>query len=331
MRADPAAARGEHGREIARSPYVARINRVIDYIDAHLAEPLDLERLAAVAHFSAWHFHRLFHALTGETLAERVRRRRLESAAVRLLAAPPATALRVALDVGFGSAEVFTRAFKAQFGVTPSAWRNGAFRAWAQRRRIELTRIHRDARAAQQALDDAFRAEEAQWRDRAAGSTLPMLNVTLRSLPAVRVAYMRRIGAYGDPAITRMWQRFGAWCAQGGLLGRRELFGVGHDSPDVTAPERCRYDACIAVDAQFKPHGEVGAQQLAGGLHACTGFHGTASQIYQAWLRLFGEWLPASGYQPDDRPAIEAYGVDPQIDERTGAFCCELCLPVRAL
>jgi len=91
--------------------YIARINRVIDHIDAHLAEPLDLPTLAAVAHFSPWHFHRVFQAVTGETLADRVRRRRLEVAAAKLLASPPATALAIALDVGFGSAEVFTRGF----------------------------------------------------------------------------------------------------------------------------------------------------------------------------------------------------------------------------
>ena len=104
--------------------YVARINRVFDYIDEHLADPLDLAKLAAVAFVSPWHFHRVFQALTGETLADRVRRRRVEVAATRLLAQPPAPALTIALDVGFGSPEVFTRAFRAHFGVTPTAWRD---------------------------------------------------------------------------------------------------------------------------------------------------------------------------------------------------------------
>ena len=76
-----------------RSWYIASINRVVDYIDAHLAESLDLETLADVAHFSPWHFHRLFQAFTGETLADRVRRRRLETAAARLLESPPQSAL----------------------------------------------------------------------------------------------------------------------------------------------------------------------------------------------------------------------------------------------
>jgi AraC family transcriptional regulator len=70
------------------SPYTARINRVMDHIDAHLGETLDLRALAVVAGFSPFHFHRLFQGLTGETLADRVRRRRLEVAAGRLLTQP---------------------------------------------------------------------------------------------------------------------------------------------------------------------------------------------------------------------------------------------------
>ncbi len=101
--------------------YTARVNRVMDHIEAHLDETLDLYALAGIAQLSPFHFHRLFQALTGETLADRVRRRRLEVAAGRLLMRPDSTALRIALDVGFNSAEAFTRAFRAHFGVTPTS------------------------------------------------------------------------------------------------------------------------------------------------------------------------------------------------------------------
>lgn len=63
--------------------WIARIHRVHDRIDAHLAEPLDLAALAAVAHASPWHFHRVLQGMTGEILAECVRRRRLEAGARR--------------------------------------------------------------------------------------------------------------------------------------------------------------------------------------------------------------------------------------------------------
>src|SRR6478609_8729686 len=146
-----------------RHAYIARINRVTDHIDSHLAEPLDLARLADVANFSAWHFHRVFQAMTGETLADRVRRRRLEVTAARLLFVPPEPVLAIALDVGFGSAAVFTRSFSAHFGVTPTAWRRGAFRAWAESRRIQLGKIHHADRNRHQAVAEAFLHDEGSW------------------------------------------------------------------------------------------------------------------------------------------------------------------------
>jgi AraC family transcriptional regulator len=102
--------------------YIARINRVVDHVSAHLDSTLDLQTLADVAHFSPWHFHRVFQAAMGETLADCVRRLRLESAAQRLIFTQQ-TALQIALDTGFASAEVFSRAFRAHFGTTPTAWR----------------------------------------------------------------------------------------------------------------------------------------------------------------------------------------------------------------
>src|SRR3981081_1258272 len=68
-----------------RREYAARMNRVVDYIQKHLAEPLDLEQLAAVACFSSFHFHRLFRAWMGETLQSFVHRLRLERAAQSLV------------------------------------------------------------------------------------------------------------------------------------------------------------------------------------------------------------------------------------------------------
>ena len=65
--------------------YTQRFNKVLDFIDRHLAEPVDLAALADVAHFSPFHFHRLFRAWMGETLGDYLRRRRLEVAALYLM------------------------------------------------------------------------------------------------------------------------------------------------------------------------------------------------------------------------------------------------------
>ena len=75
------------------------MHRVFEAIDQRIDQPLDLASLASVAHFSPYHFHRLFRALVGETVTEYVRRLRLESAAVALKNTDK-TVLQIALDAG---------------------------------------------------------------------------------------------------------------------------------------------------------------------------------------------------------------------------------------
>jgi len=84
------------------------------------------------------------------------------------------------------------------------------------------------------------------------------------------------------------------------------------------------------VDDDFRPQGEIGVQTLRGGRFACARFSGTSADIHGAWMQLC-DWLPDSGYQADDAPPVEVYGKDFAMDEKTGAFNCELCMPIRVL
>ena len=96
------------------------MNRVVDHIQRHLADPLDLGQLAAVACFSPFHFHRLFRAWTGETLQAFVHRLRLERAAQLLVFDQFQSISNIALECGFSSSNAFARAFKMAFGTSAS-------------------------------------------------------------------------------------------------------------------------------------------------------------------------------------------------------------------
>ena len=98
------------------------IEEVMRYIRAHIGEPLDRETLASVAGFSIPHFHRVFRAQTGESAASYVRRLRLRRAGQKLrMGAVDIT--EVALAAGYDSHAAFSKAFKQQFGVSPSEFR----------------------------------------------------------------------------------------------------------------------------------------------------------------------------------------------------------------
>jgi len=304
------------GSKVSRRPeYARRVNRVIDHIRAHLAGELPLAALARVAAFSPFHFHRVFRAVTGETVAGFVQRLRIEKAAAALRDHPDLSVLAVALDHGFASPAAFARAFRARFGMSATAWRAGGAERWRRRWRKAEQHVRKPGKAP--------RGGRRQTR--------PM-NVRVTDMPAMRVACMRYVGPYGAGGIPALWERLRTWIAAHDLgPGPRITLGIGYDDPSITAPERCRYDACVVVPRDFVPDRLVDVVDVPAGRFAIAEFVGRAEEIEGAWDSVFAGWLPGSGYQPDDRPCYELYRGDPTVGGRPGVFRCELHLPVRRL
>lgn len=154
------------------------------------------------------------------------------------------------------------------------------------------------------------------------------MEVRVIEIPAVRVAYLRYKGPFGAP-IGAFWSEiFNPWRAAHGL-DHRTTYGVAQDDPSVTPAAECRYDACVEVDADYEVKPPVKLAELAGGRYAVAAFEGTGADIPAAWADFFAAWLPASGLAMDARPCFERYAADYAIDPQTGAFRCELCLPVK--
>ena len=305
----------------SRSEYESRMHRVVETIDRQLDRPLDLATLAEVAHFSPFHFHRLFAAWMGETLGDYLRRRRVEVAAMRLVAQPRVTVLQTALAVGFGSAEAFTRAFNARFGCSPSAWRKQqAKRPFADSNLGQADRKMSQADAGIASEHDGSRKPESET----------IMKVKLVDRKPVTVAYLRHLGPYGDP-ISRFWQdTYYPWAVTNNLL-EQPRYGISHDDPSITTPEQCRYDACAEVPPNFAASGKSFKTTIPGGKYAILGFNGAADQVGEAWAALLREWLPSSGLQLDARPCFEHYPKGAEYDPQSGAFECEICIPVAPL
>src|SRR5690606_26599553 len=89
---------------------------------------------------SYWHFHRAFAAMTGETVGSYLRRRRLSAAAGEVLRSRKRL-VDIAVDFQFGSHEAFTRAFRAMFGISPSAFRRDPISLWSARPRLDGERL----------------------------------------------------------------------------------------------------------------------------------------------------------------------------------------------
>jgi AraC family transcriptional regulator len=294
----------------SQAEYDKRMHAVVEYIDRHLDQKLDLETLAGVAHFSPFHFHRLFGALMGEPLGDYLRRRRLEIAAIRMRSQDRVAVLDIALGVGFGSSEAFTRAFRTRFGCSPTEWRK---------------------RKPDQVRSKFGQATVPAGRKNAGSKTKePAMNVRIIDREAVNVAYLRHTGTYG-PKISEFWMNTVApWMATNHLMGR-ERFGISLDDPIVTKPAQCRYDACVASAEGEVLSGNPQRKIIPGGKYACLAYEGTGAEIGASWDSLLRDWLPKSGLQLDARPFFEHYPIDGRFNPKTGSFTCNICVPVAEL
>ncbi|MVO98062.1 AraC family transcriptional regulator [Paenibacillus lutrae] len=104
-----------------------RIQQSVQYIESHLQQDLQITDIASKAFYSAFHFQRLFHSITGFSVHQYIRRRRLTEAAVNLLE-DRNSILEIALSYQYGSQEAFTRAFQSMFGLSPAQYRQTSFR-----------------------------------------------------------------------------------------------------------------------------------------------------------------------------------------------------------
>lgn len=287
--------------------YKARLLRVLVHIQDHLDEAVSLEDLAAVAHFSPHHFHRIFRGLVGESVMGHVRRLRLERAAHRLKHSD-AQVTRIAFEAGYETHEAFTRAFAAMFGVPPSQFRE-QHRSW--RERPVPSGVHFAPEGPPRGYQRIPRGDRP-------------LDVRIGHL-AVRVAFMRHLGPYGD--VGRTWGRLFAWAGSSGLdLRAPRVLGVVHDDPEVTPPDKVRYDACLVVDERVRPEGDVGVQTLAGE-YAVTTHQGPYETLGDTYARLCGEWLPTSGRDLGAAPAVELYRNSPR-DSRPDELLTDVYLPL---
>ena len=103
--------------------HIQSINKALHYIEQHLESDVSLESVSKIAHYSPFHFHRIFKAFTNETLNQYISRKRVEKASAVLLRKTDVTISELSTRYGFTSNSSFTRAFKKFYGVSPSDFR----------------------------------------------------------------------------------------------------------------------------------------------------------------------------------------------------------------
>ena len=309
-----------------RKEYARRVDAALEFIDRNIDAAISLKTLASVAHFSPFHFHRIFLAFVGETPADYVRRLRLEKAAGRLLADPFASVTEIALGCGFSTSALFCRLFRARFGMSPTVWRESGGENRKIGQTVRKKGKDREPRHPYPGLADA---KSMEWRR--AMTKKPV--VRIEDVPAFRVAYVKHMKGYEDQeGIGNAFQTLFCWAGPRGVASPdMRVIGMSLDNPEITPKEKCRYYACLAVTDKAKPEGEVGIMTVRAGKYAVGRFEGGKDVFKRAYAYMYGEWLPRSGYQPDDAPGFESYVGEPDGTTKSPRFVFDLYVPVKPL
>lgn len=292
----------------SRASFGQRLDRVLDHVADHLDDKLVLEKLARIAGFSPFHFHRLFQAHAGETVHDHVRRVRVERAASLMRSTPSRPLTQIALDVGFPALSDLSRAFKQRFAIAPSKWD----------RRSPLP----DSRDV-----DAGRIPDAELATRARD-----LRVRIRELPRSLFVFTRVANPYGSQRLVETYHATRRWLDALGRPASDVIFaGMSIDDPSVTPAKLCRYDlgvlfpfaatGIVADLAKLRGTGpRIAAPSPAdvdrAGLSvrrfsalelATVHVRGDLGAVDVVWQWLYRIWLPNQRRLPANLPAMELF------------------------
>jgi AraC family transcriptional regulator len=281
-----------------RHVHIRCLHRILEFIRSSERGPIRVADLAKVAGLSQFHLNRVFRAQTGESLADFVRRVRLERAAFQLRTCKLSVA-QIAADAGYGTGETFSRSFKRAYGATPSEFRQASVEDFTLQ---GASGIH--------------------WNETGCPCTLQLpgteLPVTILSLPAIPLVAFRFVGDYA-----KCWQ---AWQTLRDHIERRisidestRFYTIYHDDYATYEPDSLRLDLCISwQEDDLVPHGGR-PLQLPAGIYAASASFIPLAETGKAWQSLTDVWLPRNGTRPVNVPCLDEYESWPTPFEQSAA------------
>ena len=325
------------------SRYIQRINDALDYLSQHYKRDVSLDELAERACFSKFHFHRVFKGVVGENVYEYLSRIRLERAAKALIYQPDQAIGDIALDHGFSSAAAFARRFKEHFGVSATRWRAQGVLGYLEGRNEKSKNRKVDSNE-REAVSNLWKAQAVPHLYIDSSTNLPSwriqmthrndVRVEVKHLPATPIAYIRHIGPFkGETQIwANLFNKLMTWGAARSVVscpGTR-FYTVFRDDLTLTDFQKFAADACISVPESTKSSGDITVSEIKAGQYAVAEFEVSDDEFEAAWDFMYREWLPDSGFQPDDRPCFERYLNDAKLHPEK-KHIIEVCIPVRPI
>lgn len=277
------------------SAYEDRINRVTDYIHEHMDEPLDLDRLAEVACLSRFHWHRIYRAIQGETVAQTLKRVRMTRAGFDL-ADGKGTLEAIARRCGYPNLRSFSRAFSDIYGVSPGSYRASG----------GLGQPHPSPKE----VSDA------------------MYPVAIETRPSLKTAGLLHKGSYRQ--IGESFEKLVGLVATRGLMPHVSgMVGIYYDDPMATPEEELRSRAALVIQDESVVDAPLETDTLAGGTYAVLTLKGPYSELPAAYDWLYSKWLKEHDHALRAEPCYEDYINNPR-EVAASELVTKICVPVAA-
>lgn len=290
--------------------YIRRIDKATQYVLENIDGTLRLEDVAKASHFSAYHFHRVFHAILGETVNDYIVRKKMELAANRLVCREELSITDVSELGGYSSSANFSKAFKQYFGVSPSQLRKPT-----ELKNSKIGKIFSKYGKEFNPLDlysqtvtglVIFDNEDLEEL---------LMNVTVTEFGEKKLAFLTAPKGYDLPAIFDTWDKVDGWALSSGIDDyKSKRFAICHDNPMVTPTEHCRYDASIEIENDVIVNDPLSTQVMPAGKYAVAYYKGDSDKVSNIYMELYSNWLPSSGFEPDDYPPVAHYLNDSRVD-----------------
>lgn len=281
--------------------WLTRMNAALDLMEQRMEGRLDIEEIAQAAYVSPFHFQRMFGMLTGMTVAEYVRRRKLTRAAQELTS-PSSRVIDVALKYGYDSPESFAKAFRKIHGVAPSEARTPGVRLKAYPRISFHLSLKGDK-------DMEYRIEEKA-----------AFTVVGKSISC----------SCENGENQRQIPRFWAECHQDGTVEKLSTNGSGGTLLGIIMEMQPDQEAFTYMIASAGAMPEQAEGLTARTIPAATWVVFTAvgpvpEALQNVFCRVFQEWFPSTGYEVAPGPELEVYLPG---DLRAEDYRCEVWIPI---
>jgi len=273
--------------------YNNRINRVFKFIDNNLKEDLSLNKTAAVAHFSPYHFHRVFKFITNETLNTYVTRRRIEKAASQLLHKDISVG-DVAHEFGFSDVSSFSKTFKKHYRVSPTDFVKANPNKFSKIRQLK-SKNGQEYPTSDQYL--CIIENLKNWIKMNA-------KIKIKETPMMELAYVSCIGANN---IEQAYGELIRWATPHSLMNDQpKMITMYHDSFKITEANKVRISASILLNKMVEPKGAVGLRTIDPGKYIVGSFELALNEFEKSWTGLF-LWMNENGYERVDKEPFEIY------------------------